>query len=299
MYELTGIPSTDLLASRLAATQQTTISRLQPLLPRLPGTAVFSHTTAYRILGIPLPERYDLRDNTIHVSTPDPRHRRHRITGVSWHIWPLLSEPDSFVDIYNVPCISPAHALAQMSMHTEFGQLVVSGDTLLCRNSNLRRAEMTDFRQLLHSRFKGSCRFSRMLPLLREGTDSPKETELRLHAMRFGLPCPEVNFPVNTRGHVNHADMGYPDFKVILEYDGLHHFTSREQWERDWEKRNRWIAAGWSVFVATAATLASEDALIRYFRDVERALHANGAEMYVTEPPMSVWELSDRRRHRN
>ncbi|WP_126030097.1 hypothetical protein [Bifidobacterium callimiconis] len=297
MYELTGIPSTDLLASRLAATQQTTISRLQPLLPKLPGTAVFSHTTACALLGITPPKHHKLADG-VHVTVADPTDRRPYLAGVIWHTWPLITMLPIVTEVSGIPCLRPEALLAQMAAHLDFEGLAIFGDSLLCRNDDLKRSSIKELRNFAAAggAFRGKRRFKRVLPVLREDTDSPMESALRISTIQYGLPGPDVNFPIETNDRMNHADMGYPDYKIILEYDGRHHLANERQWEADWEKRNRWTAAGWHTFVATAATLRSEDAMLAFMKNIGITFQRQGVDIQVREKPLSLWDACDMRR---
>ena len=53
---------------------------------------------------------------------------------------------------------------------------------------------------------------------MRENTESSQETRSRIVLLRYGLPCPEVNYAIRLKGysHVFFADMAYPDLKSSL-----------------------------------------------------------------------------------
>ena len=297
MYELIGIPSTDILATRLATTQHTTVAFLRRLLRRLPENAVFSHLSACALLGIPLPRRHRL-GNAVHVTVADPNARRQYLSGVIWHVWPSITMLPIVTDVSGIPCLRPEALLAQMATYLEFEDLAIFGDSLLCRNDDLKRSSIEDLRTFatISGPFRGKRRFRRVLPILREGTDSPMESELRFSTMRYGLPGPNVNILVEAGGQENHADMGYPEHNILVEYDGRHHLTDTQQWEADWEKRNRWTAAGWSTFVATAATLRDETRLLAFMKNIEHAFQRQGIDIRVQEKPSSLWDACDMRR---
>lgn len=75
-----------------------------------------------------------------------------------------------------------------------------------------------------HSGAAGVKHCREALPQLRSPVDSPPETMLRLAIISRGLPEPRVNCPVPVRGGVLHADLGYPDLKIAIEYEGAYHF---------------------------------------------------------------------------
>ena len=60
------------------------------------------------------------------------------------------------------------------------------------------------------------------LELVRPGSESPKETELRLLLIRGGLPEPELNVDVVGKNgrFIGRGDLVYRRHKVLVEYDG-------------------------------------------------------------------------------
>ena len=102
------------------------------------------------------------------------------------------------------------------------------------------------------------------VPLLDPRSESGPETRVRLLLRAGGLPTPEVNHVVlDARGRfVARVDLGWPEAKLAVEYDGDHH-RDRDQWVRDLRRRERLEALGWTVVVLTAADLRGpRDALI-------------------------------------
>ena len=88
--------------------------------------------------------------------------------------------------------------------------------------------------------------------LMRSGTDSAKETELRLLLLRHGLPEPEVNVPMfdETGGWIQDPDLSYEKERIAIQYDGGHHATPAQRRSdifRDENARD----AGWRVVVLT------------------------------------------------
>lgn len=70
--------------------------------------------------------------------------------------------------------------------------------------------------------------------------------------MRSGLPEPDVQVPVVTREGVRHADLGYPGARVLLEYQGDEHRTSRERWLSDLRRIQLFQDAGYHVILVGA-----------------------------------------------
>ena len=81
------------------------------------------------------------------------------------------------------------------------------------------------------------------------GVDSPKETVIRLMVVSGGLPEPHVNATILNRygAFLALGDMVYPEFKVLVEYGGRHHFASEEQALRDIDRLDDLMEEGWRV----------------------------------------------------
>jgi very-short-patch-repair endonuclease len=83
------------------------------------------------------------------------------------------------------------------------------------------------------------------------GAESPQETRLRLLLVRSGLPRPVTQIPVGNR----RIDMGYPDAKVGVEYDGEHHFTNPDDYANDIDRLEFLAGMGWLIVRVSARQL--------------------------------------------
>jgi hypothetical protein len=90
--------------------------------------------------------------------------------------------------------------------------------------------------------------------LIRPGTDSWMETQLRLLVIDAGLPEPVVNVPAfdDAGRFLALPDLSYPLLQIAIEYDGDHHRTDQATWRRDVERRQLLEDAGWLIITATA-----------------------------------------------
>jgi very-short-patch-repair endonuclease len=86
------------------------------------------------------------------------------------------------------------------------------------------------------------------LALVDGGAESPKETELRLLLIRDGLPRPVTQIREGKR----RIDMGWPQWKVGVEYDGEHHWTDARSHARDIERLEFLAARGWTIVRVSA-----------------------------------------------
>jgi hypothetical protein len=83
------------------------------------------------------------------------------------------------------------------------------------------------------------------LEMARVGADSAPETRLRLALDQAGLPEPELNVPTKLRsGVVRQPDLGYPEHKVAVDYEGEGH-SDAAQIVRDIAKEEDYSRAGW------------------------------------------------------
>ncbi|WP_125099915.1 endonuclease domain-containing protein [Leucobacter chromiireducens] len=158
----------------------------------------------------------------------------------------------------------------QLAAVVPLSTLIVVGDFLISGNwvpvgrtpplSTLATLEAATRR---HRGTTGAPARRAALPRLRTPVDSPPETELRLLIEDAGFPEPRVNCPIQLGSSTLHADLGYPEQRVAIEYEGAHHFQDPGQVRRDLERIERMSAAGWQVLRATARTLRDPTQFLR------------------------------------
>ncbi|WP_156656410.1 endonuclease domain-containing protein, partial [Mycobacterium sp. 852002-51152_SCH6134967] len=108
------------------------------------------------------------------------------------------------------------------------------------------------------------------MDLVDGGAESPKETELRLLLVRDGLPRPATQIRVGNR----RIDMGWCQWKVGVEYDGVQHWTSPDIHAGDIERLEFLAAQGWLIVRVSARHLRYQRAEI--VRRVCEALRSRG-----------------------
>lgn len=87
--------------------------------------------------------------------------------------------------------------------------------------------------------------------------------------IRGGLPWPEtqITFP-----HLRiRVDMGWRQWRVAVEYDGVQHWSDARQRAWDIERIALLEGAGWAVVRVSAAMLARPDTVIERVRSKLRA----------------------------
>ena len=116
---------------------------------------------------------------------------------------------------------------------------------------------------------RGVAQLRSTLELVDGGAESPQETRLRLILIRGGLPRPEcqIRFP-EMRIRV---DMGWREWKVAVEYDGVQHWADAAQRAWDIERIALLEAAGWTVVRVSARMLSRPEVLVDRVRSKLRA----------------------------
>lgn len=234
----------------------------------------FSHTTALKLHGMAasMDTRPGFDADRLHVCVATPG-KLSRLRDVRFHLWSKDTAPIPLDDL--VECMPAADAICQMAAYTDLPSLVIAMDWLTCRNPDLRvmsHAELEEHVRRL-GRFPGIRLCRQALSYSREGTDSPQESLLRLAAEQYGIPKLTVNMPImdHELGKEYIVDMALPEYGIIIEYDGRHHYTM-DRWETDLDKRNRLTALGMITFVATRATMATDDNLHAFLAMIAREI---------------------------
>lgn len=228
-----------------------------------PGAWV-SHHTACLLWGGWVPESSDL-----HVTAPTPDRRSVR-RGVYTHRARPGSTPTKR---YGVAVSRPLDVFLDLAaLHLDLVDLVAAGDSLvkatsiepedLCRNT----AEWSG----------RGARFARQAAgHVRAGVDSAQESRLRMLLVLAGLPEPVVNRITRlANGDWRwRFDLSYPEFKILIEYDGEQHLEGGQR-KLDDARRKAIEASGWIVIVITKDDLYKDPAgvLVR----VRRALRERG-----------------------
>ncbi|OBH08302.1 hypothetical protein A5696_20470 [Mycobacterium sp. E2699] len=130
--------------------------------------------------------------------------------------------------------------------------------TAIARLDALTRATETKPSEILaladqHRGARGIRQLETALELVDPGSQSPKETWLRLLLIRAGFPRPATQIPVLAHGgQVYYLDMGWEDLMVAAEYDGEQHRLDRWQYAWDIRRSEALARVGWIVIRVTA-----------------------------------------------
>jgi hypothetical protein len=202
--------------------------RAKTIMKRLPAATHVSHHTAVRLWGGVAPDSAD-----IHVSMAS-REARCRRAGVAAHLGSASAQTTISDDL---SISTPVQAFLELaSIGVCLVDLVIAGDSLVKANDLDPQAFVA-----AADAYQGrnAKRARRAASLVRAGVDSPMETRIRLLVVLAGLPEPQVNFIVRVAGGKWRwrFDLCYPEYKLIIEYDGRRHAFDTEQWGDDLERR--------------------------------------------------------------
>lgn len=233
----------------------------------LPAEIAFSHATAAAMWGLPVPWGCDPAA-PVHVIRPThcPPIRR---VGVSSHRG--IGTRD--IDVRDgLPVTTLADTWCDLAASWSRPALVAAGDVLVRDHPE----QIGTLQALVAS--LGGCRGVRtlreLLPLLRAGSASPKESEARLLFHDAGLPEPELNVDLHDEWDrwLARPDFVWRDKRVLAEYDGDQHRTDRSVWQYERQRRARLEDAGWTYIEMTATSLSQEGPRTELLARLRRAL---------------------------
>lgn len=222
----------------------------------MPADAAFSHTTAAFLLGLP-----GTGPDGTHV-TVSPGTSRGSRQAIKWHKADLAG---AIVQVKGVPCTSPLRTWLDLGAMLPLPELVAATDCAL-RRRLLAREEL-----VVPSGVRGAVALREARLIADPRSLSPRESVLRVHLHKAGLPAPEVNVDIIINsGWVACADLAWPRYRVIVEYDGQHHSSDRQR-HQDARTRNELADQGWQVRVLTAWHLNHVEQAVTMIRDLLKA----------------------------
>lgn len=219
-----------------------------------------SHVTAAQVYGLALPRRL-LNGARVHLTAVnhcldaevDPSVVLHRARAL----------PADLAELHGARLSPPGRLFVELSRYLRFEEHVWIGDQMV-RNPRYewegRREPLITLASLHREvenqrRRPGIVQAREALDHVRVGADSPPETRLRLALVGAGLPEPELQIPLSPSDPLSPVgDMGYRMQRLVLQYDGEHHFTAEQQ-QRDQWRNAQFEAAGWTVVIANRVDL--------------------------------------------
>ncbi|MGV9797793.1 endonuclease domain-containing protein [Mycobacterium sp. NPDC003449] len=190
---------------------------------------------------------------------------RHAPRGIIAHSWTLGTGEECVVA--GVAATSPARTAFDLGRLYPMELAVPLVDALL----NATRIKPADVLAVAdaHPGARGVARLRSLLPLVDGGAESPQESRLRLMLVRGGLPAPETQIEFREL-HIR-VDMGWREWKVAVEYDGVQHWTDRRQRSWDIDRIALLEESGWVVVRVSAEMMSRPQVIVDRVRARLRA----------------------------
>ncbi|MDT5092777.1 MAG: hypothetical protein QOH60_2140 [Mycobacterium sp.] len=168
------------------------------------------------------------------------------------HAWTDQIADDEITHVLGISLTNAARTALDLACRYPVDEAVAAVDAL-ARATKLKPAAV----ELLAERYPGRRGMKRAritLGLVDAGSESPRETWLRLLLIRAGFPRPETQLAIyDEYGQlIRSADMGWRELKLAVEYDGDHHRTSRRQIAKDIRDMELLAQLGWHVVHVTS-----------------------------------------------
>ena len=227
--------------------------------PRLRPGQFFCESTALALLGLPVPGREPV--DIIHVGVQPPL-TPPRTKGVRGHQYAAT------VIGGRLPVCAPIEAWIQCARRMRLDDVVMIGDGLVRRERPFATLSELESAVSASQGSRGAVRLREARALVRAGTDSPMETLWRLLILRNGLPEPLVNARIeDERGRfLGLGDLVYPQWRIVIEYEGVHHFATGGQMHHDIDRLASFVDAGWTVIRIDKAHFAQPAVILSRIR---------------------------------
>lgn len=225
----------------------------------LPVDAAASHFTSLRVLGFELGSILPLHFSTNSSSYSERGgiriHRRQGELNATEHDGQRI--------------LGPLRTFVDVAGRTSERTLVSVGDWMMTRGL----IELDDLHAyVLDSHLDGVQRARRAAHMVRRGSASPRESEVRWELVRAGLPEPELNADIydDDGSWLARGDLVYRKWRVVVEYDGRQHELDPAQRQWDHLRREQLDAAGWRLIVITSADMSCPQAFVVRVRQALR-----------------------------
>jgi very-short-patch-repair endonuclease len=163
----------------------------------------------------------------------------------------------------SIYCTTPARTAYDIGRRVPRDASIIRIDALL----NATRCAVADVSRIA-DRYPGARGIRRLrttLDLVDGGAESPQETRLRLLLVRSLATRPVTQIRVGYR----RIDMGWPTWKVGVEYDGEQHWTDPDRYAEDIERLEFLAAQGWLIVRVSGRQLRYQpETVVRRVREV-------------------------------
>lgn len=194
-------------------------------------------------------------------------------TGIVIHSDELL--PAEVAEQHGIRMTSPARTGFDLGRRKGLIMAVIRVDALL-QTAKLTIADVESL-SVQHRGARGIRQLRDVLVLADDGAESPQETRLRLVLTKAGMRPTRTQIEVYDEYRlIGRLDMGWPEWKVGVQYDGAQHWTDPRQRTLDIEQDVAYRDCGWRIVRVGADLLRHRQTTI--VRRVQAELRAAGAK---------------------
>lgn len=219
------------------------LARVVAAARQLRTEVVFSHDSAALLWGLPL-LRVPSVAHVVQASSPHVRCSPDLVR----HVGTL--PPDQRTTRLGVLTTTLERTLVDAATTGQVAAALVVADAALHRGARRDRCE-----ELLAGMAgrRGVAVARAVLAAADDGAESPGESLARLDVLRAGLPTPMTQVPVETRLGTFWADLGWPDWGLLAEYDGRAKYdVGRQALLAEKRREDAVREVGWAVLRITA-----------------------------------------------
>lgn len=189
------------------------------------------------------------------------------------HSWHLAAEETCLVaGVAGVDATTPARTAFDIGRTRPPDQAIPVIDALM----NATRVSAAEIAAVAaaHPGARGVAGIPRLLDLVDGGAESPQESRVRLVLVRGGLPRPKTQ--IVFKDLRIRVDMGWREWKVAVEYDGVQHWNDRSQRSWDIGRLALLEAAGWALIRVSSDMLRRPEVIVERVRAklIERGAYA-------------------------
>lgn len=190
---------------------------------------------------------------------------------------------DEICDVGGVAVTTAARTAFDLGRRGNLAAAIVMLDAL----ANATGVTDGDIRTVMdrHRGARGIVQLRHALDLMDAGAESPQETRTRLLIVRSGLPVPRTQIKVfDEFDHlIARLDMGWPQWRVAVEFDGAQHWTDPAQRTRDINRFAELHECGWRIVRVNSQLLRSAPGLV-----IDRVVAALSAAGCPIEWPLEA-----------
>ncbi|ORV26040.1 hypothetical protein AWB98_14230 [Mycolicibacterium conceptionense] len=169
---------------------------------------------------------------------------QHRTVGIRLHCDALAD--DEICLVRGIRTTTPHRTAFDLGRRRGLTTAVIPVDALLQATSlNIPEVHPLVVR---HKGMRGLIQLREVLDLADDGAESPQETRLRLLYTEAGMRPSHSQINVfDGYTLVGRIDMGWPEWKVGVQYDGIQHWTDPRQRTKDIDQNVEYQDLGWRI----------------------------------------------------